>query len=202
MSRNEAPLRFTDTERKILQYHIMGLSPKEIAKKVNCSVKTVYKAVSKYRRALREGYPVEKLHSLIMSNNIDRIMPLLQNGIPFIQIHDQGSSARVFMTPLITLPLNDILEINSFLKELINCIRILTENIREVKEELSALRYTMIDIERRLITTSKPSYTTLSKVSNVQNRAPLYGKLPSYLVDNPWLKILASYGSQQDEVPS
>ena len=43
-------LRLTSTEEKVIREYELGLKPKEIAAKLNISVKTVYKALWKYRK--------------------------------------------------------------------------------------------------------------------------------------------------------
>ncbi len=189
--------RFTETEKRILKLYFDGLKPKEIASSIGCSVRTVYKAVYKYRRAVREGADPAKLRSLIMdaSQSADKCsidQAGLQRGIAAIPL--RGFQYPLMIAPIVPMAPSEIKEALSILKEATAQLREVAGHISKLTVEIESLRATLMRMEPEL--RSLKDLEEIPMVSAQENRNVLKIRgsddLPSYLRDNPWLEILAS----------
>ncbi|MCD6509666.1 MAG: helix-turn-helix domain-containing protein [Thermoprotei archaeon] len=165
---------FTTTERYILLHYLSGLSPKKTAEAVGCSVKTVYKAIYKYRKALREGFSEDELRLILSSpprRSRSRVQPML-------------------MPSVLTLPWAELMSLSSVIKELMMSIRSLNESISHIRKELTNLRLMLADIEASLNLLMEKEECARSTIN--EHKIVVQKDLPSYLVDNPWLEILAA----------
>ena len=188
-SRAVPQIRFTETEKQILQYYLRGLAPKQVAEVVKCSVNTVYKAIYKYRRALREGIPKEELHRMIgveaagpASASPASAGPMTPLGTPQPAM-PQPAYPPMILSPVFALPAQPqpLLD-QSQLRELTSALREIASLLAEIRAELQALRASLPVRSASPPLKAEPPYE--------HEFAP--SELPSYLRDNPWLEILAS----------
>ena len=80
MSKMSKVKKFSETEKKIIEEYIKGLKPREIARKLKVSVRTVYKATWKYRKstkAIGSGTSSKERHDLY-DKKLDTIIMLLE----------------------------------------------------------------------------------------------------------------------------
>lgn len=180
--------RFTETEKRILQLYFDGYRPKEISESLKCSVRTVYKAVYKYRRALREGVdPIDLKKAIFKNETNDSSSPSISPRMQF------NATLPFVVTPVVPIATNELKEMISILKESLMQFRDLAECISKLNEEINLLRTAMMRVEReiRKLQFTKPSATDLSGIEKSSESSKL-SELPSYLRNNPWLEILAS----------
>ncbi|OYT31737.1 MAG: hypothetical protein B6U94_01970 [Thermofilum sp. ex4484_79] len=173
----------TATEKKIVEAFLNGLTFREIADKLGVSIRTVYKAVYKYRRNLREmgrheeaeklkrrgrRPKIEKKAVLSREASLDKIASkaiydvlyeytrkIIERGIKAIDKEECDGS-----------------DIYSKLNEIVQLLNAINENIIKMLNAISKIE-TVKTYETRTIFTGETE------------------KL-SFLIDNPWLEVLKS----------
>lgn len=167
-------IKFSNTERQIIEYYLKGLRPREIAERLGCSIRTVYKATYKYRRWLREKGELEKPHTI----------PLYRHSA---LLKEQNGGVNLVLPHFVAIPSAEIYEFINYIKELVNVIKELNYVLSTLKNSIERLQASLDKMEYR-----PSSYT---KVMNADDLRPSIGKnlppLPSYLKDNPWVEILS-----------
>lgn len=174
-------IRLTDTEKAIVKEYLNGLAPKEIAEKLKVSIKTVYKALSKYRKIQREkGQAVESRPKSITSKggeilvNEEMLLRVLAKIIAeaFKELHLKNTVEVEYVKHAETKSQIDIEVLHALVKELSN----LTEQLRELNKNLRSLRYII----------------KISELPTREEGAPetKVETLPSYLRENPWVEVL------------
>lgn len=151
----------TFTERKIMEEYLRGLKPKEIATRLKVSIKTVYKAVWKYRKNFR---------ALHRERDLDR------GRYPVNNI-----AATAIAMEMVAHGLRKVLEYSNMDKfdEVIILLRRIDDKLAKISDNLSQLLST---ISGGTPITVKP--TESPTTDNIES------KLPDFLRDNPWLEVL------------
>ncbi len=184
----EALAKLTETERKIVEsYFREGGTAREIASRLGVSVRTVYKAFYKYRKALKElGMGGEAVYL---------------KRRPEAGTSPQGGRATVapLQTPVLDysllLPLVKQ-AVREVLAEMGSSEGDRRDAASEVVEHLKSIERLLRDISAKMgtlvtVVSTRPMY--------VERQAPVRvlatAALPSFLRDNPWIEVLRSRGT-------
>ncbi|MCD6095282.1 MAG: sigma-70 family RNA polymerase sigma factor [Thermoprotei archaeon] len=166
-------MKFSETERQIITYYLKGMRPKEIAKLLGCSVRTVYKATYKYRRWLR-----------------DTQQPSPSSPAAGSKFHEIPNTDRSILAPphahFIAIPSAEVYELVNYLRELITLIKDLSKSISELNLNIERLYDSLTN--SRLINFRETEVTYISSTPLTYHESD---PLPSYLKDNPWVDILS-----------
>jgi len=164
--------------------YLNGLTPREIAEKLKVSIKTVYKALSKYRKIQREkssqaqsrvvatAVPTATEVSISEEALLKVLAKILAEAFKEMQtkpsVVAEKSAAHAISAELLS----------ALIKEIAN----LAEQIKELNRNLRSLRY-------------------IIKISELPTReeivvgcTPEEETLPSYLKENPWIEVLRKRG--------
>jgi len=179
-------IRLTDTEKAIVKEYLNGLSPREIAEKLKVSIKTVYKALSKYRKLQREkGLRTQtQVAATSTPSTVTAEASISEEALLKVLAKILAEAFKEIQTkPSITVekptaqPANAEL-LSALIKEIAN----LAEQIKELNKNLRSLRY-MIKISE---------LPTREEI--VASYTPEEETLPSYLRENPWIEVLRKRG--------
>ncbi|RLF22616.1 MAG: hypothetical protein DRN15_08465 [Thermoprotei archaeon] len=199
-------LYFTETEKEILRHYLKGVETKRIADLVKCSIRTVYKALYKYRKALRSGYTkydVMKAIGLLEEQVVDVTKQAQQTSSALYTVQSLPLSSpqtRVIpfltLTPILQLPVampsaQEINELKKYISELVIAIKGLEETMKTFADSISDLNALLRELKPSLYRRHESHY--ISKVHGVDYR-DVDESLPSYLRDNPWIEILSKRG--------
>jgi len=193
--------RLTETEKAIVRLHQQGLKPKEIAEKLGCSVKTVYKALSKYRKLVSMGISIDLGTQQVVSQQQQiqtTVQTPLQVQIPRIATQDQVLTAvrevmegmiRVYTTSLTNL-LSSLLR--DYERTLIDAINELRRSVDRLCSEITSLHSTIQSLSSILSTVSslKAPAVTSPPAPAVAQIPVKEVEIPEFVRDNPWVEIL------------
>ena len=203
MLREDAALaKLTETERKIVEFYLdRGGKAKDIATKLGVSERTVYKALYKYRKALRElgldPSPLYLRKSLAQGDSGNGSMPLPTHGVKEkaigeelveeivrrireVIVEELERMLRAYgiapPKPVEVRPGVEklLLDLNSLLSELNHGIRQLNSNI-----------------EKLILINTTPKARVERQLATVEVWSSNMAELPSYVIDNPWVKVLS-----------
>lgn len=190
---NEALSELTETERRIVIYYLeTRLQPKQLAESLNVSVRTVYKALYKYRKALKKrGIDPSELYLLKKPAKQDSILQTTDKEATAVDLEKIRSMVREIVEEhLAKLGILENEKSNNIGKgspdpnekvylskidEVIYLLREINRNIQELQRELSRAS-TPIRTER------------LKRIVSVRDGRV---ELPSFVENNPWLEVLS-----------
>lgn len=184
----------TATERRIVEEYLGGHEPKEISQKLGVSIRTVYKALYKYRKNLRDMGLEEKAEllkvrkrrkSISASANINERFSSKHTGKPIEDALVKALASIVYGHILSTTnqqasPLTEAIteELCSLLRELNKSVNELRVALNRLSEEVALLRERLSEVPHQI------SYSV------EETKHPI----PSYLLDNPWVEVLKMRG--------
>ena len=179
-------IRLTDTEKAIVKEYLNGLSPREIAEKLKVSIKTVYKALSKYRKLQREkGLRTQtQVAATSTPSTVTAEASISEEALLKVLAKILAEAFKEIQTkPSVTVEKSTAQPVNAELfSALIKEIANLAEQIKELNKNLRSLRY-MIKISE---------LPTREEI--VASYTPEEETLPSYLRENPWIEVLRKRG--------
>ncbi|HDJ89485.1 MAG TPA: HTH domain-containing protein [Thermoprotei archaeon] len=182
----------TSTERRIVEEYLKNkeISPKELAIKLNVSIRTVYKALYKYRRELRRIGNIEEAERLKRKRG--RRPKKIVNDASFTS--SSGEYISDSLSNVASKAIYDAIYhyILSMLKEGvfkidINEINLLVNSINELRKSIVELNQNiiyLIENKDKIIVTNK------IKIKNNIDEKNSNEELPSFLIDNPWIEVL------------
>jgi len=166
-------MKFSETEKQIINYYLKGMRPKEIAELLGCSVRTVYKATYKYRRWLRNTQQLSTSPTITRSK-----FPEIANTNSDIL----ASSHAHF----IAIPSAEVYELVNYLRELVTLIKDLSKSISELNLNIERLYDSLAKSHLANFEETEVTYLSGAPLTYHDN-----DPLPSYLKDNPWIDILS-----------
>lgn len=206
----------TLTERKVISEFSKGLRPKEIATKLNISVRTVYKALYKYRKNLKklglvsevEKYRIKRVKSSKVIQNENSISRsevsniVKEANIPTSSVSDYTQNLQFQTTQLQNL-LAQILggmvwysflqngnNTNTMFREMISVLKQLVQVLESIDEKLARLVNNIYRINESLL----KGNAMLTSEEEKSNTFESNETLPSFLLDNPWIEVLRMRG--------
>ena len=189
----------TETERKIIEEYLRTRAPpKEISKKLGVSVRTVYKALYKYRKILREeGHDVSHLYlvsvrSRSYGNGRQKIAARSSERQREIDIEWLKEEVKKIVEDYLSsldgqhdgrktlekVPLSDT--------ESVRLLSRIIDLLEEINRNLILLREQIIMFNGASEAFSTKHGSTCLDAQMVESH------LPSYAQDNPWLEVLSS----------
>lgn len=181
-------IRLTDTEKAIVKEYLNGLAPREIAEKLKVSIKTVYKALSKYRKLQREkGLQAQTPTTATSTHSTSTVTAeasISEEALLKVLAKILAEAFKEIQTkPSVSVEKPTVQPVNAeLLSALIKEIANLAEQIKELNKNLRSLRY-MIKISE---------LPTREEI--VASYTPEEETLPSYLKENPWVEVLRKRG--------
>jgi len=183
----------TATERRIVQEYLQGSEPKEISEKLGVSVRTVYKALYKYRRNLRE-MGLEEVAEKLKVRSRRMLRRAKANSAASEGCSGGGGSLEGALAKVLLEALSGYLsarphgeggldgrELYALLRELNENIAMLRGAVARLSEEIAMLRGCL---------------TSASAPPESGARAERSSGVPSYLLDNPWVEVLRMRGRE------
>ncbi len=202
-------IKFTKTEREIIKLHLKGLSNKDIAQRLGCSIRTVYKALYKYRRALREGFSQEEiLRSIgVVEKKDDNLNPTPQLITYSKSETSQALTAnpQINYLPIPTIPiilpytaqpLQSAAQLNGVLEKILQSLVKIESMLQKLETQISLMQQTLEAIQDRIPLSRQIPRITRKAEPKVEIRPLRQEYLPSFMVDNPWLEVLANITHQ------
>ncbi len=202
----------TLTERKVIEEFSKGLRPKEIAQNLGISIRTVYKALYKYRRNLRnmgleeeaENFKVRRnTHSKLPTSELNARQANLSISNNFTNLLNLENLMSYLLGNLIlknstSLVMNENNELLKQISELILTLKTLNDTLNRVGNLVLELMNEITKLNNLL--KSKDvlayNYNPNVRVGNV-NKVKLESKdIPSFLIDNPWIEVLRMRGRE------
>ncbi len=199
----------TETERKIvMEYLKTKAAPKVISENLGVSVRTVYKALYKYRKALKErGLDVTHLYLTNSRNGRNRC-----NG------NGKASAIQVARTHSVSgnlachVPIEWLREeVRKLVEEYLNSLdgnrgyvrtgnestdgrelellEAMVSLLREINKNLLSIRQLLAE-QGSFLASNQTVITTTHKLAAATNEDS--GDLPSFVRDNPWINVLSS----------
>lgn len=190
----------TATERRIVEEYLNGHTPKEIAHKLNVSIRTVYKALYKYRKNLKELGFEEKAEMLKVRKRRRRSNTLASPKEQASSKSTDKSIEEAFLRALANVVYGQLFSapshrINSPIKvivdELCTLLRELNQSVSELKNALNKLS-NEVALLRECIGEVKEFNLRQSVPFVEETEQPI----PSYLLDNPWIEVLKMRGRE------
>jgi len=190
---NEALSELTETERRIVIYYLeTRLQPKQLAKSLNVSVRTVYKALYKYRKALKKrGIDPSELYLLKKPAKQDSTLQTTDKEATAVDLEKIRSMVREIVEEhLATLGILENEKSNNTGKESPDPNeKVYLSKIDEVIYLLREINRNIQELLRELSRTSAPIRTErLKRIVSVRNSSV---ELPSFVENNPWLEVLS-----------
>jgi len=190
---NEALSELTETERRIVIYYLeTRLQPKQLAKSLNVSVRTVYKALYKYRKALKKrGIDPSELYLLKKPAKHDSTLQTTDKEATAVDLEKIKSMVREIVEEhLATLGILENEKSNNTGKESPDPNeKVYLSKIDEVIYLLREINKNIQELQRELSRTSAPIRTErLKRIVSVRNSSV---ELPSFVENNPWLEVLS-----------
>ncbi len=191
----------TSTEKEIVGEYLKGSMPAEISRKMGVSIRTVYKALYKYRRNLRKmglhdeaeklkvrtrkrkinieqqkkAYLAQKSIELEQSSSVQNILPVTSNL-------DEMLSKAVYTA------VYDIVKellMNSRNRSSENLDNAIVAVLKEISEEIRGIKSILMDLSKKI----NINIEDFTKSASVNVNEDL-----SFLNDNPWLEVLRTRG--------
>lgn len=157
-----AMVGLTYTERKIMEEYLKGLKPKEIARRLKVSIKTVYKAVWKYRKNFRALHGIGKKSGENSVNNI---------------------AATAIAMEMVAQGLRKALEYSNIdrFDEALVILKRIEDKLSKINNNLSQL----IDIM-----SNSTSVNLRFREKSIRDSPFTREELPEFIRGNPWLEVL------------
>jgi len=193
----EALSELTETEKRIVtEFMKTKLPAKELAKKLNVSVRTVYKALYKYRRALKKrGIDVRNLYLLSSRNSKSKAKPA-----PKPEVSEQQNQVQSIEGMSVDIAWLRS-EIKKIVMEYVQELGSVRAPANDTQEKTLALMQRMIalleEINKNLIALNRALERSRvmvrrAKPQSVRLEIPLDSSLPTFVQGNPWIEVLAS----------
>ena len=193
----EALSELTETEKRIVtEFMKTKLPAKELAKKLNVSVRTVYKALYKYRRALKKrGIDVRNLYLLSSRNSKSKAKPA-----PKPEVSEQQNQVQSIEGMSVDIAWLRS-EIKKIVMEYVQELGSVRAQANDTQEKTLALMQRMIalleEINKNLIALNRALERSRvmvrrAKPQSVRLEIPLDSSLPTFVQGNPWIEVLAS----------
>jgi len=179
----------TSTEKKIVKEYLRSrdISPKELAMRLNVSVRTVYKALYKYRRELKRLGKIDEAEKLKRKRGRrPRTVSVTSKKITPLNM-DINSMASKAIYDAIYQYLMNILKEGVFRTDIREEeINLLIKSINELKRSILLLNQNILYLIQNMGKQSikKESLDRVEELSNA----------PSFLIDNPWMEVLKERG--------
>ena len=185
---DEALSELTETERRIvIQYLKTRFQPKRLAESLNVSVRTVYKALYKYRKALRKrGIDPSELY--LAKKSSDSAGPVAgEVALDTEKIRDIVK--EIVEEHLEKLGILGVEESSGTEKQAADSIETYLNKVEEVIYLLKEINRNIQELRRELSSIAKPIRTEGIK-QKVGVGEDSY-QLPSFIENNPWLEVLS-----------
>lgn len=187
--------RLSDTEKAIVKLYLNGLKPKEIAERLGCSVKTVYKATSKYRKLLSMGINVDlsgvnvSEHKVVKATGVST-GETREHTQPSIDVASIVKEVVESVIRVYTDTLTNVLSrtIKEHEESLLGAINELLKSIDRLCCEINELG----NLIRRLGTSGTQVVPKLEKPTELVKTIEV--EVPDFVRDNPWVEILRVRG--------
>lgn len=189
----------TVTEQRIVKEFLDGHEPKEISQKLGVSIRTVYKALYKYRKNLRE-MGLEKEAEMLKvrkrrsrGNNTlvssrERLSP--ETISKSIESAVAKALANIVYERLFSVSSPQVdSSVKATIGELCSLLRDFNKNISELKVVLNKLSEEIALLRERLSEVGEVGFRRSISLVERSERS-----IPSYLLDNPWIEVLRMRG--------
>jgi len=169
---DEDSIRLTETERRIIEIYLSEEKPlkaKEIAERLGVSVRTVYKALYKFRKMGKNRYLNTSVNSMdmLIQKTLENLLPQIKDIIAREIERAVGSES-------------------SSNEQYLNLMRELVQTLQDLKKSIDKLA---LSVDRLGEDRSRETIGIHeNKISD----------LPSFLLDNPWIDRIARLSNNRE----